>query len=992
LSSLRLFVRALLGFSVFTLFSGCAGSPVAPLVSTTSHAIQGVVHGGQQPVTGADIQLYAVGTSGDASAATSLMTSSVQTDASGNFSLNSKYNCPGSPANVYLVSTGGNPGLSAGTNNTAIVMMAALGLCSSLNSSTFVSVDEVTTIGSVAALYPYMTSATNLGSGSSDSAAFGTAFGNVAEYTNTATGTAPGTTLPVGMYASSTEINTLGNIVAPCINSAGGIAGDLSACGNLFNLTKSGSTAPTSIIGAILNILNNPTQNASSLFDLGGAITPFQPVLSSAPSTWALPILPIAATPSISIAGGAYSSAQFVTLSDTSTGATIRYTTDGSTPTASSIAYSGTITVSSTETLKAIALGGGFASSPVASASYTITGSTQTYSVGGQFHLTTGCGGGFIPPITVTLTHGTTVVQTTNTSNGSFTFTNVPIGNYVITPSITGPTALFYPATQIANVTSSNLNFSGFSAALGYTVSGTVAYGGSQTGPTYLALNSTSNCGSGGTEGTSVSTKGAFTIHGVPPGAYTLQSFMDNIGKGVSNGSNPAGSTSVNVTSANLTGQDLTLNDPGTVTLTTAPTIQGAAGFNNAAIIQYKPITLSNVEQPTSYTLQWSTDPTFTSITGSKIFQANGTKANAWFLNGLANTTTLPTYFRATAASAGTAAGTYYSSVFGPVNIGAPTAGNTVTGAITFSTAPTGPLYVAFVDQNSGSFYAQYIANPVSSQAYSIQVPSGSYQFFAIMDQNNNGLIDTGDVQDATENGNGNTATTVISGPTSNLNLTLPSAAGSAVVTTQNYNSISSSGTTQNYNLSFQVNGVLKLPIAATLTSGPNLISPVDIAVCGGSGSSCSHGFQIYFGIGATTPVVGDSYTFNVTYSDRTSGIVTAAVNAVLTAFPTSLLPQTGTSTSLTPTFTWTDPLNASNYTYQFYMNNSGGTVWQIPGTNSKSPGFSSAITSISWGTDPTGEGSTPTGNLTHGTAYNWQITVQDSLGNSAATQVQYQP
>src|ERR1035437_9379683 len=133
---------------------------------------------------------------------------------------------------------------------------------------------------------PYMTSAVNLGFNSAtDAAAFATAFSNVAEYTNTATGSAPGPSLPGGMYASSTEINTLGNILAPCINSAGGVAGDSSACGNLFNLTTSGSVAPTNIVGAILNILNNPTQNASSLFALGGAITPFQPALTTTPST-----------------------------------------------------------------------------------------------------------------------------------------------------------------------------------------------------------------------------------------------------------------------------------------------------------------------------------------------------------------------------------------------------------------------------------------------------------------------------------------------------------------------------------------------------------------------------------------------------------------------------------------------------------------------------------------------------------------------------------
>ena len=81
-------------------------------------------------------------------------------------------------------------------------------------------------MGAVAALSPYMTSTGNLGYGSGDAAAFATAFGSVAEYTNTATGRAPGPSLPSGYYASSTEINTLGNIHRLVHQSTGGIAGD----------------------------------------------------------------------------------------------------------------------------------------------------------------------------------------------------------------------------------------------------------------------------------------------------------------------------------------------------------------------------------------------------------------------------------------------------------------------------------------------------------------------------------------------------------------------------------------------------------------------------------------------------------------------------------------------------------------------------------------------------------------------------------------------
>src|SRR6202022_1800741 len=57
------------------------------------------------------------------------------------------------------------------------------------------------------------------------------------------------------------------------------------------------------------------------------------------------------ATPAFSPGAGSYSSAQTVSISTTSSGATIYYTTNGSTPTNNSTVYSGPITVSASETL-----------------------------------------------------------------------------------------------------------------------------------------------------------------------------------------------------------------------------------------------------------------------------------------------------------------------------------------------------------------------------------------------------------------------------------------------------------------------------------------------------------------------------------------------------------------------------------------------------------------------------------------------------------------
>src|SRR5207237_316139 len=88
------------------------------------------------------------------------------------------------------------------------------------------------------------------------------------------------------------------------------------------------------------------------------------------------------ATPTFSPVGGSYASAQTVTISDATSGATLYYTTDGTIPATSSTVYSGPITVSTSQTVKAIAVSGS-ASGAVGSAIYTVgTAPVANYSSG----------------------------------------------------------------------------------------------------------------------------------------------------------------------------------------------------------------------------------------------------------------------------------------------------------------------------------------------------------------------------------------------------------------------------------------------------------------------------------------------------------------------------------------------------------------------------------------------------------------------------------
>jgi glucosylceramidase len=94
---------------------------------------------------------------------------------------------------------------------------------------------------------------------------------------------------------------------------------------------------------------------------------------------------PTASTPTLSPSPGTYTSAQSVALADTTASASVYYTVDGTTPTASSTLYSSAspITVSTTTTIKAIAVASGYTNSAVASGTYTINlpaAATPTFS------------------------------------------------------------------------------------------------------------------------------------------------------------------------------------------------------------------------------------------------------------------------------------------------------------------------------------------------------------------------------------------------------------------------------------------------------------------------------------------------------------------------------------------------------------------------------------------------------------------------------------
>ena len=274
-------------------FTGCSLQQTAP-ATVQGTALHGTVHGGQQPITGASVQLYAAGSTGYGSAysytaGTSLLgMHTVTTDSNGYFNISNDYTCPSAATPVYIVAIGGNPGLPNNATNPQIALMTALGPCGNLTSSTNVQISELTTVASVWALSRFMTGIANVGTSSTNATGLANAFASVNKLVDTSAGVAPGPALPANATAPVSKLNTLANILAACVNTSGGTAGTVTTCGTLLTDTTVNGVAPTDTIGAALNLAQHPNLQTAALTNLSLPTAPFQPSLSVPPSDYSL--------------------------------------------------------------------------------------------------------------------------------------------------------------------------------------------------------------------------------------------------------------------------------------------------------------------------------------------------------------------------------------------------------------------------------------------------------------------------------------------------------------------------------------------------------------------------------------------------------------------------------------------------------------------------------------------------------------------------------
>src|SRR5206468_1107237 len=172
-------------------------------------------------------------------------------------------------------------------------------------------------------------------------------------------------------------------------------------------------------------------------------------------------------------AGGTFVGSVAVTLSTATSGATIYYTTDGSTPTTASSAYTGPVPLTTTTTLKAMAAASGMANSSVTSATYTIRVVAPTFSPPG---------GSFVGSVTVTLSTATSGATIYYTTDGSTPTT--------ASSAYTGPVPLTTTTTLKAMAAASGMSNSSVTSAA-YTIR-VVAPTFSPAGGTYTSTLSVS--------------------------------------------------------------------------------------------------------------------------------------------------------------------------------------------------------------------------------------------------------------------------------------------------------------------------------------------------------------------------------------------------------------------------------------------------------------------------------------------------------------------
>jgi len=213
---------------------------------------------------------------------------------------------------------------------------------------------------------------------------------------------------------------------------------------------QSGSFAYTGPIALSSSVSLRATAVATGYFVLDGIAANYGPTIVSPPSSVDYTInLPQATAPTFNLASGNYTTPQALVITDSTPGAVIYYTTDGTTPGLASNVYSSPISISTSTTVQAMAIATGYQSSSVFSVSFVFpSAGTPTFSVPS---------GTYTSVETVTISDTTpsaTIYYTTNGTQPTTTST-VYMGPIAVSSSQTIKaiaTAIGYSISPVASV------------------------------------------------------------------------------------------------------------------------------------------------------------------------------------------------------------------------------------------------------------------------------------------------------------------------------------------------------------------------------------------------------------------------------------------------------------------------------------------------------------------------------------------------------------
>ncbi|MCK9419591.1 MAG: carboxypeptidase-like regulatory domain-containing protein [Nitrospirae bacterium] len=575
----------------------------------------------------------------------------------------------------------------------------------------------------------------------------------------------------------------------------------------------------------------------------------------------------------------------------------------------------------------------------------------------------------------------TSTVRITD-AKGDFQWTTFSAGTYSVTPSLTGYT--FTPADQTIVLSTNETftlintmtlsNFVSASTMTSYSISGFVTYGGTYSGPNTGVYVGLWQGGQPTGRGTSIASAGTYTIRGVPAGTYTLNAEMDVLGTGTRNATDPYGTLTPLTVADNLTGLDVILSD--TIVMPTTPVGLTINPGNQSAIIAWVGNYDANrKETATAYKIYWG--PNAGSPTASMVVPAYGRQL---YFQSIPN----GTYSYLISSMVGTFE-SVSSAVIGPVTIGAGAGANTISGTVTMPSTTTGPLYVGVYD--SSHFYFTRMDSPSTSQPYSVSgVPNGAYQSFAVVDMNNDGFLDAGDLSIGVKSAY---QLLDVNNADVSWDTTLQDQNAAAYVNTNHYHWLTGTDLNEYYSLKFEVDGNKKRPVNVILYSGANVPVPLDI-MRPSLINPLAFAAWVKSGVtGTAIPAAGDLYQYRVSYSDGSSEILSAAVTTVLNNdnFAQNLSVQSNPSSTV-PTFAWDPPASPpASYTYALeVLPLTDSWYWLYP---QNVIGMPSSVTTRQFNLDA--QQGVPA-SLTAWTPYVWTVFVMDANNNVAQSLTSYIP